>query len=170
VFSTAGLRPFLVSASKGSAGTYKKSITANNGLKITTDRTIANTRDLEVLVVPGGTFETIQVAMDTEVLNWIKAINEKTVYTTSVCTGSWIIGAAGLLQGKQTTSNGYRAAETTARTSPSRSCSTSSTTRIPRCAAARQKTPTPMSTTAWSIDKRDDKDTFAPSPCGRGLG
>ncbi len=111
VFSSAGLKPLLISASKNAAGTYKKSITFNNGLKITTDRTIANTKNLEVLLVPGGGFETIEMAKNTEVLNWIKAIDKNTIYTTSVCTGSWILGAAGLLQGKTATSNWYRADE-----------------------------------------------------------
>lgn len=111
VFSTAGLRPFLISASKDASGRYKKSITFNNRLKVTADRTIANTNDLEVLVVPGGAFETIQAATNADVLNWVKAIDKKTIYTTSVCTGSWILGAAGLLQGKQATSNWYRASE-----------------------------------------------------------
>jgi len=111
VFSSAGLRPMLISASKDANGKYKRNITFNSGLTVRANRTIANTHDLEVLVVPGGAFETIQMANTTEVLNWIKAINQKTIYTTSVCTGSWILGAAGLLQGKQATSNWYRADE-----------------------------------------------------------
>ena len=111
VFSSAGLRPLLISASKNAEGNYKKYITFNNGLTIRANRTIANTKNLEVLVVPGGAFETIQMAHNTEVLNWIKAIDKNTVYTTSVCTGSWILGAAGLLQGKNATSNWYRADE-----------------------------------------------------------
>jgi len=111
VFSTAGLKPLLISASKDEGGKYKKLITFNSGLKIAANRNIANTSELEVLVVPGGAFETIQMAKNTEVLNWIKGINEKTIWTTSVCTGSWILGAAGLLQDKQATSNWYRADE-----------------------------------------------------------
>jgi len=51
------------------------------------------------------------MAHDTEVLNWIKDIHEKTIWTTSVCTGSWILGAAGLLQNKKATSHWYRADE-----------------------------------------------------------
>ncbi|MCX7093321.1 MAG: DJ-1/PfpI family protein [Methylobacter sp.] len=111
VFSSAGLKPLLISASKNAAGKYKNSITFNSGLKISADRTIADTKNLEVLVVPGGAFETIQMANNTEVLNWIKAIDKNSIYTTSVCTGSWILGAAGLLQGKNATSNWYRADE-----------------------------------------------------------
>lgn len=111
VFSSAGLRPLLISASTNPDGTYKRTVTFNSGLKIWTDRTIGNTPNLEVLVVPGGALETIQMAKNPALLNWIKAIDQKTIYTTSVCTGSWIVGAAGLLQGKQATSNWYRAQE-----------------------------------------------------------
>lgn len=111
VFSTAGLRPLLISASKNADGTYKRTITSNSRLQIVAHRTIANTKNLEVLVVAGGAFETAQLATNTEVLAWIKAIHQKTIYTTSVCTGSWVLGAAGLLQGKKATSNWYRADE-----------------------------------------------------------
>lgn len=111
VFSSSGLKPLLISASKNAAGKYKKSITFNNGLQVTANRTVADTKNLEVLVVPGGAFETIQMAKNTELLNWIKAIDKNSIYTTSVCTGSWILGAAGLLQGKTATSNWYRADE-----------------------------------------------------------
>lgn len=109
VFASAGLKPLLISASKDVAGAYKKNITFNNGLQITANRTVANTPNLEVLVIPGGTFETIAMAKDTAVLNWIKTIHQKSVYTASVCTGSWILGATGLLKGKKATSNWYRA-------------------------------------------------------------
>lgn len=111
VFRTAGLKPFLVSASKNDAGQYKRTVAFNNAVTVTADRTIANTHDLEVLVVPGGAFETVQMAKDAELLNWIKAIDSKSIYTASVCTGSWILGAAGLLKGKNATSNWYRSRE-----------------------------------------------------------
>ena len=42
---------------------------------------------------------------------WIKKIDKTTKYTASVCTGSWILGATGLLKGKNVTSNWYRAEE-----------------------------------------------------------
>jgi putative intracellular protease/amidase len=109
VFSSAGADPLLISASKDAQGHYKTTITTNNGLQLTAHRTIGNTNNLEILVVPGGVLETLQMAENTEVLNWVKAIDKQTVYTASVCTGYWILGAAGLLQGKWATGNWYRA-------------------------------------------------------------
>ena len=38
-------------------------------------------------------------------------IDKNTYYTTSVCTGSWILGATGLLKDKNVSSNWYRAEE-----------------------------------------------------------
>jgi putative intracellular protease/amidase len=111
VFSTAGLKPFLVSASKDASGNYKTAVTTNSGLQLTAHRTIGNTNALEVLVVTGGALETANMAKNTEVLNWIKKIDETSIWTTSVCTGSWILGATGLLEGKKATSNWYRADE-----------------------------------------------------------
>ena len=100
VFSTAGLRPFFVSASKDGAGTYKTAITTNSGVQLTAHRTVENTPNLEVLVVTGGALETANLAKNEELLQWINDINKTTVWTTSVCTGSWVLGATGLLKGK----------------------------------------------------------------------
>jgi transcriptional regulator GlxA family with amidase domain len=44
-------------------------------------------------------------------LNWIRAIDSTTIYTASVCTGAWILGATGLLKDKNVTTNWYRADE-----------------------------------------------------------
>lgn len=55
---------------------------------------------LDVLVIPGGMFGTLATAQDTETLNWIKKVDQDTEYTTSVCTGSWILASSGLLKGK----------------------------------------------------------------------
>lgn len=69
----------------------------------------ADVEALDVLVVPGGSTGTWAMTQDSTVLAWIRAIDRGSQYTTSVCTGSWVLGAAGLLQGKRATSNWYRA-------------------------------------------------------------
>lgn len=111
VFSAAALRPMLISASRNPDGTYKTRVTASSGLELIADRTIANTPALEVLVVPGGTVETVLLAKDPGVIAWIKATHTKTLWTASVCTGSWVLGAAGVLKGKRATTNWHRADE-----------------------------------------------------------
>lgn len=103
-FSAAGLKPFLIAKKAGF-------VTTSNGLKIDVAKGFADVTKLGILVVSGGATATAAQANDVEVLNWIKAIDKTTVYTTSVCTGSWILGSAGLLQGKKATSNWYRGDE-----------------------------------------------------------
>ena len=110
-FASAGLQPFFVSVSRDSDGRYKNTITANSGAVLTATRTLDDTPELDVLVVTGGAIETAQLTRDVEVLTWIKQIHQHTVWTSSVCTGAWVLGAAGLLKGKKATSNWYRADE-----------------------------------------------------------
>jgi transcriptional regulator GlxA family with amidase domain len=59
----------------------------------------------DILLVPGSTFAFMQVAQDIEILHHIKRIDATTGWTTSVCTGAIILGAAGLLQGKKATTH-----------------------------------------------------------------
>jgi YHS domain-containing protein len=44
---------------------------------------------------------------DTVLLNWIKAIDVHSKYTTSVCTGAWILAATGLLKDRDATTHWY---------------------------------------------------------------
>lgn len=61
--------------------------------------------DLDVLFVPGGVPATMEMMQDQELIAFL-AEQEKTArYITSVCTGSLILGAAGLLQGYRATSH-----------------------------------------------------------------
>src|ERR1700759_5310775 len=56
----------------------------------------------DVLLVPGG-IGTRALIHDEPTLEWIRALDAGSEWTTSVCTGSLLLGAAGLLQGKQAT-------------------------------------------------------------------
>ena len=56
----------------------------------------------DILCVPGG-IACVDIMEDDETLAWVAAIGERASWVTSVCTGSLILGAAGLL-------SGYRAA------------------------------------------------------------
>ena len=99
-----GVKVFFVAKQKGL-------VTNQTGLKIKVDTSIAEVKKLDVLLIPGGAKETFNASIDTSLLNWIKQIDKTTTYTTSVCTGAWILGATGLLKGKNATTNWYRAAE-----------------------------------------------------------
>ncbi len=79
-------------------------------LGITADAAIADLRNPDILVVPGGVGNRALLSDET-VLEWIRKADEGTEWTTSVCTGSLLLGAAGLLKGKRATSHwAYREA------------------------------------------------------------
>jgi cyclohexyl-isocyanide hydratase len=59
---------------------------------------------LDVLFVPGG-FGTFEAMKDAELIEFLKDTAPRASYITSVCSGSLILGAAGLLQGFQATSH-----------------------------------------------------------------
>jgi transcriptional regulator GlxA family with amidase domain len=99
-----GAKVILIAKQKGLIRNQK-------GLKIQVDTSIADVEKLDILVIPGGAAETFLMSQDTTVLNWIRKIDKTTTYTTSVCTGAWILGATGLLKGKNATTNWYRAEE-----------------------------------------------------------
>lgn len=58
----------------------------------------------DIVVVPGGPGAPA-AARDERVLDWLRSAHEHTRYTTSVCWGSEILGAAGLLQGVEATTH-----------------------------------------------------------------
>lgn len=62
-------------------------------------------KDLDVLFLPGGVPGTLEVMKDKETLSFIAERGETAKYITSVCTGSLILGAAGLLKGYKATSH-----------------------------------------------------------------
>lgn len=99
-----GAKTFFVAKQKGPVKNQR-------GLEMKVDTAFADVQSLDILVIPGGAVETFMQTQDTVTLNWIKQIDKTTQYTASVCTGSWILGATGLLNGKNATSNWYRAEE-----------------------------------------------------------
>ncbi|MBX7118522.1 MAG: DJ-1/PfpI family protein [Gemmatimonadaceae bacterium] len=60
---------------------------------------------LDVLFVPGGTVGTLAAMADPEVLGFLRDRAPRAKYVTSVCTGSLVLAAAGLLEGYQATSH-----------------------------------------------------------------
>ena len=73
-------------------------------LALTADASLAELAHPEIVVVPGGPGQA--ALMDGgAVHDWLRAAHETSTWTTSVCTGSLILAAAGLLAGKRATSN-----------------------------------------------------------------
>lgn len=84
----------------------KELLTSDAGLTIQPTMTFKDCPEqLAVLFVPGGTTGTLKVMEDAEVLAFLKSRAGKSDYVTSVCTGSLVLGAAGLLKGYKATSH-----------------------------------------------------------------
>jgi transcriptional regulator GlxA family with amidase domain len=79
-------------------------VTVDTG--ITFDRTtpIAEISSADVLLIPGAG-DVRPLLDDARVLDWVRAIDATTRWTTSVCTGALVLGAAGLLRGKRATTH-----------------------------------------------------------------
>ncbi|MEU0602088.1 DJ-1/PfpI family protein [Streptomyces sp. NPDC006393] len=73
-------------------------------LAITADRTLADVPSPDIVVVPGGPGQSPQME-NQALLDWLRAADATSTWTTSVCTGSLLLAAAGLLNGRRATSH-----------------------------------------------------------------
>jgi len=73
-------------------------------LGVVADYTREEVTSADILVVPGG-IGTRPLVHDEPTLEWIRAIDQGSEWTTSVCTGSLLLAAAGLLAGKEATTH-----------------------------------------------------------------
>ncbi|WP_262692446.1 DJ-1/PfpI family protein [Kordiimonas aestuarii] len=81
-----------------------KAVTADKGLGLMPTVTLEDCPDLDVLCVPGGPH--VDYLFDDEAtLAFLRRQGAQAQYVTSVCTGSLILGAAGLLRGFKATSH-----------------------------------------------------------------
>lgn len=78
--------------------------TENGFLGVNTDATLGDFPEPDVVVFPGG-IGTRPLHQDQEILTWVRRAHETTRWTCSVCTGSLVLGAAGLLQGLSATTH-----------------------------------------------------------------
>jgi putative intracellular protease/amidase len=78
--------------------------TENGFLGLEVDATFGEVAAPDVIVVPGG-IGTRVLLHDEAILSWIRHAHETTKYTTSVCTGSLLLAAAGLLNERTATTH-----------------------------------------------------------------
>jgi cyclohexyl-isocyanide hydratase len=84
----------------------RSAITSATGLALAATMTFGECPDLDVLCIPGGAGVNA-LLQDAEVLNFVRAQAARARYVTSVCTGSLVLGAAGLLQGRRATTHWF---------------------------------------------------------------
>jgi cyclohexyl-isocyanide hydratase len=77
-----------------------------SGLGIAPTLTFAETPDaVDMIFVPGGAIGALHIMEDPQVLSFLASRGAKAKYVTSVCTGSLVLAAAGLLRGRRATSH-----------------------------------------------------------------
>jgi transcriptional regulator GlxA family with amidase domain len=73
-------------------------------LALVAERPLDDMPSPDMVVVPGGEGNR-PLLSDEGVLGWLRTAHETTTWTTSVCTGSLLLGAAGILEGRRATSH-----------------------------------------------------------------
>jgi transcriptional regulator GlxA family with amidase domain len=79
-------------------------LTDNRMLSLVAERALADLPHPDIVVVPGG-IGTRAMMNDAELVDWVRTAHETTQWTCSVCTGSLVLGAAGLLDGLEATTH-----------------------------------------------------------------
>ena len=79
-------------------------VKAGGGMQLLPSTTFADCPQLDLICVPGGAGMNA-LLNDAETLDFVRSQAAGARYVTSVCTGSLVLGAAGLLQGKRATSH-----------------------------------------------------------------
>ena len=76
----------------------------DRGLELVAEATFDDVPGPDVIVVPGGT-GTRAALEDERLVDWIRAADATSTWTTSVCTGALLLGAAGILDGLRATTH-----------------------------------------------------------------
>ncbi|MCR6489271.1 DJ-1/PfpI family protein [Amycolatopsis sp. OK19-0408] len=93
-----GYRTVVVGATKDTIGT-------DTPLSVAPSHTFDEVPAPYAVLVPGGTVPTLRAMADERLLAWLRAAAAGAELVTSVCTGSMVLGAAGLLEGKRATTH-----------------------------------------------------------------
>jgi transcriptional regulator GlxA family with amidase domain len=76
----------------------------DSGMVIHADKALRDVSDADIIVVPGTSRPDLPLA-DQVLIEWLRTNSPRARWTTSVCTGALVLGAAGVLQGKRATTH-----------------------------------------------------------------
>jgi cyclohexyl-isocyanide hydratase len=80
-------------------------VPSDSVLTIVPTHTFTTCPPLDLICVPGGTIGVVAAMTDRETIEFIREQAASAMYVTSVCTGAFLLGVAGLLQGRRATTH-----------------------------------------------------------------
>jgi transcriptional regulator GlxA family with amidase domain len=79
-------------------------VTTDSGIGLVATSGFADIAEADILLIPGAA-GAMSMRDESETLDWIRMMHARSQWTASVCTGSLILGAAGLLRGLRATTH-----------------------------------------------------------------
>src|SRR5262249_54489575 len=80
-------------------------VPSDSGLGLVPTHTFENCPRLDLICVPGGSAGVVDAIADHETIEFVRRQSGSAKYVTSVCTGAFILGVAGLLKGRRPTTH-----------------------------------------------------------------
>lgn len=81
-------------------------VECTGGLTLTPQKSIEQVHHTQLIIVPGFMFNILGVLPSlTPIMNWLREQHEAGIYIASMCTGSFVLAQAGLLEGKRATTH-----------------------------------------------------------------
>ena len=80
-------------------------VPSDSGLSLVPTHTFENCPRLDLICIPGGITGVVRAMGDRETIAFIQRQSSTAKYVTSVCTGAFVLGAAGLLKGRRATTH-----------------------------------------------------------------
>jgi len=80
-------------------------VPSDSGLGLVPTHTFENCPPLDLICVPGGNAGVVKAIADRETIEFVRRQSASAKYVTSVCTGAFILGVAGLLEGRRATTH-----------------------------------------------------------------
>jgi cyclohexyl-isocyanide hydratase len=80
-------------------------VPSDSGLSLVPTHTFENCPRLDLICIPGGITGVVRAMGDQETIEFVQRQSRAAEYVTSVCTGAFILGAAGLLKGRRATTH-----------------------------------------------------------------
>jgi len=84
-------------------GKTATAVGARGGLLVAPERAFGHHPELDLVIIPGG--DVTEVLKDAEVIDWVRQVSERAQLTASICTGAFLLGAAGVLDGRRATTH-----------------------------------------------------------------